>query len=164
MSGRLLIFVAIGIAAVALAVFFVMSSTKGAHLELTGKVLKVRTGALDEQHSVAVLDYRLENPSDIRFVVRLLEVRLDKADGSSEDGSQVSKRDLERLFAYNKFLGQRYNESLSIRDLIAPHSAADRMTAVTFDVAVKELESAKKLHLKIQDVDGPVFETDTKVQ
>ena len=164
MSARLLIFVAIGIVVVAITVFFVMSSTKGSHLELTGKVLKVRTGALDDQHSVAVLDYRLENNSDIRFVVRLVEVRLDKADGSSEDGSQVSKKDLDRLFAYNRFLGERYNESLTIRDKIAPHSKADRMTAVTFEVAAKDLEGAKNLHLKIQDMDGALFETDCKVQ
>jgi hypothetical protein len=163
MSARLLIFVAIGIVVVAVAVFFVMSSTKGSHLELTGQVLKVRTGALDEGHSVAVLDYRLENTSDIPFSVRLLEVRLDMADGSSEDGSQVSKSDLDRLFAYNKFLGQRYNESLSIRDRIAPHSMADRMTAMTFEVPAKDLERAKNLHLKIQDMDGVLFETDCKV-
>ena len=164
MSARLLIFVAIGIVVVALGVFFVLSSTKGAHLELNGKVLKVRTGALDDQHSVAVLDYRLENTSDIPFSVRLVEIRLDKADGSSENGSQVSKRDLDRLFAYNKFLGQRYNESLTIRDRIAPHSTADRMTAVTFEVSAKDLEGAKNLHLKIQDMDGALFETDCKVQ
>ena len=164
MSARLLIFVAIGIVVVALSVFFVLSSTKGAHLELTGKVLKVRTGALDDRRSVAVLDYRLENPSDIPFSVRLVEVRLDKADGSSEDGSQVSKSDLDRLFAYNKFLGERYNESLSIRDRIAPHSKADKMTAVTFEVSAKDLEGATNLHLKIQDMDGALFETDCKVQ
>jgi hypothetical protein len=33
------------------------------------------------------------------------------------------------------------------------------MVAARFDLPVKALETAKTIHLSIQDVDGPLFET-----
>ncbi len=64
MSKRLLIFVGIGLVAVAIAVVVIVTANKGSHLELQGKILKVRTGALGEGNSIAVMDFRVENPSD----------------------------------------------------------------------------------------------------
>jgi LEA14-like dessication related protein len=69
MNKRLLIFVGIGVLAVGVAVFLTVSGNEGSHLQLQGKILKVRTGALGDGNSIAVLDFRVENPSDIPFVV-----------------------------------------------------------------------------------------------
>lgn len=159
MSKQFLIFVGIGVVVIAVAIFAVFSSTKGSHLELKGQVLKVRTGALDEQSSAAVLDFRLENPSDVPFIVRDVNVTAEKQDGSSVEGSIVSKSDIKQLLQYNRFLGQSYNDVLTIRDKIAPHSTLDRMVAVHFEVPVSQLEGGKAIHLQIQDMDGALFET-----
>ena len=70
MSKQLLIFFGIGVVAVAIAVVVILTGNKGSHLQLEGKILKVRTGALGEGNSIAVMDFRVENPSDLPFVVR----------------------------------------------------------------------------------------------
>jgi hypothetical protein len=38
------------------------------------------------------------------------------------------------------------------------------MVAARFEVKNQELESAKAIHLSIQDMDGPLFETSTPVK
>ena len=105
MSKRLLIFFGIGLVAVAIAVVVILSANKGSHLELQGKILKVRTGALGERNSIAVMDFRVLNPSDLPFTVRNVEISLEKASGEMEDGATISKSDLKQLFQYNRFLG-----------------------------------------------------------
>jgi len=164
MSKQFAIFFGIGVLVIAIAVVLILSSTKGSHLVLNGKVLKVRTGALSEDDSIAVMDLRMENPSNLAFVVRQVEVTLEKKDGSMADGLVVSKGDLKQLFQYNRFLGDQYNDSLTIKDQIAPHATVDRMLAARFEVKNSDLEAAKAIHVSIQDMDGPLFETTTPVK
>jgi hypothetical protein len=163
MSKRLLIFFGVGVVAVAIAVVVILSANKGSHLELIGKILKVRTGALGEGNSIAVMDFRVENPSDKPFVVRDVEITLEKPNGETVDGVTVSKSDLKQLFQYNKFLGDQYNSGLGLQDTIAPHSMVDRMVAAHFEVGNQDLEKAKAVHLSVQDVDGPLWETTASV-
>jgi hypothetical protein len=164
MSKRLAIFFGVGVVVIAIAVALVLSSTKGSHLVLNGKVLKVRTGALSEDDSIAVMDLRMENPSNVAFVVRQVEVTLEKQDGTMADGLVVSKGDLKQLFQFNRFLGDQYNDSLTIKDQVAPHATVDRMLAARFEVKKQDLEAAKALHISIQDMDGPLFETTAPVK
>src|SRR5260370_41512728 len=102
MSKQFAIFFGVGVVVIAIAVFLVLSSTKGSHLVLNGKVLKVRTAALSEDDSIAVMHLRLENPSNIAFVVRQVEVPLEKKDGTMAGGLAVSKGHLKRSFHYNR--------------------------------------------------------------
>jgi hypothetical protein len=164
MSKRFLILFGVGIVAVALGVLAILSSTKGAHLELKGKIIKIRTGALSDDDSIAVLDFRLENISDVPFVVREVDVTLEKPNGSTAEGNNISRDDLKQVFQFNRFLGDQYNDSLSIKDTIAPHATVDRMVAVRFDVKNRDLEAAKAIHLSIQDMDGPLFETSRSIK
>jgi len=164
MSKQFLILFGVGILLVAGAVFALLSSNKGSHLELKGKILKTRTGALSDQDSILVLDLRLENPSDVPFVVRQVEVTIDKADGSTAQSSIISKMDIHQVFQFNRFLGDQYNDSLSMKDKVSPHSVIDRMVAARFDVPIKDLDSAKQLHLSIQDLDGPLFEISQSIK
>ena len=164
MSKTFLIFFAVGVIVIGAAVFWVVYSHKGAHLELKGEILKIRTGALSDQDSIAVLDFRVENISDVPFVVREVEVTLYKQDGTKADSAMISKSDMKQLFQYNRFLGSQYNDALIIKDKIAPHETVDRMVAARFDIPAKDLESAKKIHLSIQDMDGPLFETERSLK
>jgi hypothetical protein len=164
MNKRLLIFVGIGIIAVGVAVFLAVSGNEGSHLELKGKILKVRTGALGDGNSIAVLDFRVENTSNIPFVVGNVEVSLEKKSGEMLDGVTTSKSDLKQLFEYNHFLGDQYNDGLGMKDTIAPHSMVDRMVAAHFEVSNEALDSAKAVHLSLHDVDGPSWETSHAIQ
>src|SRR5580700_2813912 len=155
MSKQLLIFFGIGVLVVGVAVFLAVSGNEGSHLQLQGKILKVRTGALGDGNSIAVLDFRVENPSDVPFVVGNVEVSLEKKNGEMVEGVTVSKSDLKQLFQYNRFLGDQYNNGLGLKDTIAPHATVDRMVAGHFEVGNQDLDSAKAVHLSLHDVDGP---------
>jgi hypothetical protein len=159
MSKQFLIFFGVGVVVIVAAVYTILYTHKGAHLELKGEILKIRIGALSDQDSIAVLDFRVENISDVPFVVRQVQVTVDKQDGGTAESAIISKMDLHQLFQFNRFLGDQYNDSLSIKDKIPPHATVDRMVAARFDLPNKVLESAKMIHLSIQDLDGPLFET-----
>ncbi|HUA20665.1 MAG TPA: hypothetical protein VMB25_18080 [Bryobacteraceae bacterium] len=159
MDKRFLMFFGAGVVVIAIAVTLVLTSNKGSHLALQGEVLKVRSGELDAQNTIAVLDFRLENPSNVPFVVKDVVVTLTPQKGDPVDGVNVSKSDLKRLFQYNRFLGDQYNDGLSIEDTIPPHGKVDRMVATRFEVSRPDMESAKSVRLHIEDVDGPMFET-----
>lgn len=164
MNKQLLIFFGLGVVAVAAVVFIAVTGNKGSHLQLQGKILKVRTGALGDGNSIAVLDFRVENPSDVPFVVGNVEVSLERKGGETVDGVTVSKSDLKQLFQYNRFLGDQYNDGLGLKDTIAPHATVDRMVAGHFEVSNQALDSAKAVHLSLHDVDGPSWETSHSVQ
>jgi hypothetical protein len=157
MSKQLLIGLGTGLVVIAVSIFLVFSTTKGAHLELKGSILKVRSGELDDTSSAALLDVRLENPSNILFVVRDVAVKLEKNDGSMVDGMMVPRMNIKQMLEYNKFLGAQYNDTLTIRDKVPAHQTIDRMIAVTFNVPGKDLDSAKAIHLNIEDLDGATF-------
>jgi hypothetical protein len=159
MSKRILIFFGVGLVAIAIAVVVILNANKGAHLELQGSILKVRTGALGDGNSIAVMDFRVTNPSDLPFTVRNVEIALEQSNGEMLDGVTISKSDLKQMFQYNRFLGDQYNDGLGLQDTIAPHGTVDRMVAAHFEVGNGDLEKAKAVHLSIQDVNGPLWET-----
>jgi len=164
MSKQVLIFAGIGLVALAIAVTVILSANKGAHLQLEGKILKVRTGPLGDGNSIAVMDFRVNNRSDVPFVVREVDISLEKPNGEMVDGVTVSKADLKQVFEYNRFLGDQYNDGLGLQDTIAPHTTVDRMVAAHFEVGEQDLEKAKAVHVSIQDVDGPLWETSHSIQ
>lgn len=159
MSKQLAIFFGVGVAVVALAVGFIFYGNRGNHLEIKAEILKIRTGAIDEHNSAAVLDFRLEDISDVPFVLRQLTITAEQPDGDKVPGNIISKSDFKQLLDFNKFLGRQFNPGLSIKDRIAPHQTVDRMAAARFDVPQATLDQTRQMRLWIQDMDGQEFET-----
>jgi len=145
----------VGLVVVAIAVAWMFYMQRGAHIEPAGKILKVRTLALDENSSVAIVDFRVTNSADYAVVVREVDVTLDAPNGSAVEGQTVPEMDAKRLFQYYPILGQKYNDSLIVRDRINPHATLDRMVAVRFDMPLAQLDARKRLRLRVVDVDGP---------
>jgi hypothetical protein len=143
----------VGLVAIAIVVAGVFYVQRGAHIQVTGQFLKVRTAPLDEHSSVAVIDFRITNPADYPFVVRDVTVVLDGASGQPE-GTTVSDSDTGRLFAAVPLLGQKFNATLIARARLAPHQTQDYMVASRFEVPDSELEKRKRLILRIAEVDG----------
>jgi hypothetical protein len=145
----------VGVAVIAIAVAAILYMQRGAHIEPAGKILKVRTLAFDENSSAAVIDFRVVNSSDYTIVVRDVTVTLEEPGGAAFDGAVVSEMDAKRLFQYYPILGQKYSDSLVIRDHIKPHETMDRMIAVRFEMPLARLDARKRLKVGIEDVDGP---------
>jgi hypothetical protein len=158
MQNRFAIAFGVGLAIVGLAVAGILFVQRGARIGLTGKILKVRTAPLDEKSSVAVVDFRFTNPSDYRFVVRTVTVVLEDSAGTRYNGDTISEVDAKRLFEALPLLGQKYAETLLMKDTIAPHAAQDRMVAARFEAPESKLESRKRFLVRIEDVDGPITE------
>ena len=55
-------------------------------------------------------------------------------------------------------LGQKYNDTLILRDKIPPHTSQDRMVAARFEAPVAKLESHKRFVIRVEEVDGKVVE------
>lgn len=151
-------FVGVGIAVVAIAIVAVFYVQRGAHVVLKGSVQKVRTLALDENSSAAVIDFRTFNPSDYPFIVREVSVLLVEPDGNTLEGMVVSEVDAARLFEYYPVLGQKFNDSLLARTKIDPRETIDRMLAVRFEVPEQRLQARQNLRIRIGELDAPASE------
>jgi len=148
----------IGLVCIAAAIFGVFYMQRGAHMELPGKVLKVRTAALDENSSVAVLDFRVTNPSNVLFMVRVVTVEMEDNEGKSYLGQVAADTDAKRLFEALPILGQKYNDTLLMRDKIPGHTSQDRMVAARFEAPVTRLDARKRFVIRIEEVDGKEYE------
>lgn len=159
MSKGFWIFLAAGLAVVGGLIFTMLTATQGAHLRLEGKILKVRVLALPgSAASIVVADFRVTNPSNVPFVVNSVTFRLQPATGDAADGTTISKSDIENIFRYQKFLGPKYNDTLSLQDRIAPHKTADLMAGARFEMSESAVNSRKSIRVRIEDVDGTAAE------
>jgi hypothetical protein len=149
-------FLGIGLAVVLVAIGFTLIGTKGSHLELDGRILKVRVLELNPNASLVIVDFRAKNPSDLMFVVKNVTMTLTPAKGEPVDGTSFSKFDVENVFKYEKLLGDKYNDVLSIRDKIARHQSVDRMVGARFEMSEAAIDARKSMTLQIEDMDGAV--------
>jgi hypothetical protein len=152
----------VGLAVVLIAVAVILYIQRGAHIQLKGSILKVRTLPLDENSSIAVIDFRFVNSSDFPFVVRNVDVTATGAKGQAYDSMPVPEVDAKRLFEYYPILGQKFNDTLLPRDKIPARHSEDRMIAARFEIPASQLDARKNLTIRIEDVDGPVSELTEK--
>jgi hypothetical protein len=156
-SKQFWVFFAIGLIAVAITVGVTMESTKGNHLELDGRILHVRLLALNPKATIVVVDFREKNPSDVRFIVKNIEMTLE---GVKDDpsGQIISKYDLQTVFDNLKLVGPKFNEALSTGDLIAPHEQVDRMVGARFELGEQAIAQRTAVRIRIEDLDRTVAE------
>jgi hypothetical protein len=158
LSRQFLLTFGIGLVVIGIAVAGVLYMQRGAHVELKGAVLKVRTMGQEDNSSLAVVDFRFVNPSDYPFVVRSVDVTVTGADGQNHDSTPVSEVDAKRIFEYYPVLGQKFNATLVTRDKIPGRQSQDRMIVARFELPLAQLDARKNLKVRIEDVDGPVSE------
>jgi hypothetical protein len=153
---------AITLVVIAVIVWRIADATKGNHLEPKTKVGKLRIQKVDENESIAILDFSVDNDSDRKLVVRTVEGFLNSPDGSVTDGSIVAARDLENIFKNYPQLGDEYNPPFKAWDEVKPHERLDRMIGVRFDVPDEKLARRKSIDLRLEDLSGIVVDVQTK--
>ena len=142
---------AIGLAIVAVLIAVVFFKQRGDHLEPTGSILKVRSIASDEQHSIVVLELRIQNDSDVAMRVRDLSMKVEMKDGHEMPGVLISKPDTKQLFTYYPALGEIYNQSLVRDTKIGAHETADFMLAGRIDLPESQLAERRTISVAVQD-------------
>ena len=159
MSKQFWLYLIAGLAVVGILLFALLTGTKGAHLRLEGNILKVRVLALPGSNaSLVMVDFRATNPSDVPFVVGSVKLRLQPAQGDASEGMTISKPDVAAVFEYEKLLGPKYNDVLSLQDHIKPHQSFDRMAGARFEIPEVAVSARRGLTLVIEEVDGTVAE------
>ncbi len=158
MNKNLLLFGAIGLAGIAVLVGVILYIQRGAHLDLPGQVLKVRTAQLEDGSSVAVADFRVSNTSDYGAVMRTVTLYFEDPKGDRVAGTTIADIDAKRMMEGIPLLGQKYNKSLVVKDKIPGHATWDRRIAARFEVSEEQLRKRKNLIVSIEEIDGKVFD------
>ena len=148
----LLTAVVFGLGAVAAVLFL----PKGVGVE--GEILKARIAPMDAARSVLVVDFRLRNPAGKEFWVRQARLFVTGPDGVEIEGKTFGDADAERVFAYYPLLGQKFNNSVRMRDKIGAGETWDRMIAAHFPLPESLLEGRRGIRIRIEEVDGVVSE------
>jgi hypothetical protein len=159
MSKRLLVFLGIGLVVAGIAAALIYYLHVGSHLDLKVEIIKIRTGKIDDNNCAALIDFRVENISDVQFKTREIAVNAEQASGEKIEGDPIARKDIQQLLQYNRFFGQQYNPALAGGDTIKPREKVDRTLAIRFDVPLEQLDKAKQLRLHMQDTTGAEFET-----
>lgn len=154
--------IGLGVACLLLGIF--LFSTRDAHVELKGKILKVRTHESDENNSVAIIDFRFVNPSGYPFMVRAVTVSVQDAQGKWTEGITMPEGDSKRVLDYYKEMGPKFNDTLIPRARISSKQSLDRMVGAGFPLPVAQLENRKGMKIVVEEVDGPVSEILEKAQ
>jgi hypothetical protein len=156
-SKQFWIFFAIGLVVVGITVMFTMESTRGNHLELDGRILHVRTLSVNPHATIVVVDFRENNPSDVRFIVKNIEMALIGVK-DEPTGQIISKYDLKTVFENMKLVGPKFNEALSTGDVVEPHQTVDRMVGARFELGESAVEGRTAVRIRIEDLDRTVAE------
>jgi hypothetical protein len=146
--------VALGLVVVAALIGWMLQSTRKNRVELTGEVLKVRTHQMDPEHTIALIDLRIKNPSTQQFMVRDVRVFIDDSEGKSTSADVFSESDIRRVIDYYPNLGKKYTPGLLRRDRIRSGETTDRSIAFNAPMTDERFAGRKAVRLVIADADG----------
>jgi hypothetical protein len=152
----------IGLVCIAIAVGAIFYMQRGAHVDVNGKFLKVRTAPLDDNNSFVVIDFRIANPSDYGFKVRTVTVLMEDASGNQTEGQTASDSAAQQALDGIPTLGPKYNASLIMNDMIPPKGTWDRMIASRFEMPEAKLQARKRFLVRVEEVDGKISEISEK--
>ena len=125
-----------------------------AHMELKGRVMKVRTLNAVDEATIVVVDCRFENTAGSTYTVGDIKVELEDAKGQKTEAISIAEMDADRVFAGYPALGQRFNPNLKLRDKIAPHSTVDRQISVQIPLRAADVAARKRLIITVRELDG----------
>jgi hypothetical protein len=148
---RILTFGLLGAVLVAGAIYFYNA---GATPTLAGEITEVRTLAMDEASSVAVVNFRGTNTSNRIVFIHQREVTITGEDGATRIGLPVQVVDIQGLFNYFPILGGMKDAPLLPRTEVEPGEELRGLVAARFDLPKHELDARKSLVLKFYNDQG----------
>ena len=151
-------FLIVGLAVAGAITAIFMRATKSAHLEVDGKIIKVRAVSLDSDSTLVAVDFRISNTSGVPLVVSGVSMKLEQNGAETLDGLEVSKSDVDTLFQAHPLLGVRYNDVLGAPDHLPAGKTIDRMAEASFMAPLAAVDQRKDIILHIEDVDGAGFD------
>jgi len=138
---------------VAAGLWTVLSVNKSSRMVLDGKIQKVRLWALDDNATAVIIDFRVANPTDFKFMVRDVRVAVD-AGGKVNEVEPVADVDAKALFDGYPQVGEKYNDTMRMKTIVPSKGTQDYMVAVRVEQPIAMVEKRKDLRLRIEEVDG----------
>jgi hypothetical protein len=105
-----------------------------------------------------VVDFRFTNQADYEYNVLNVTVIVEEKGGAKTQGMTVSEVDARHLFEVLPLLGQKYNDSLVVRNRVPPHATQDRMIAASFPMPESRLDMRQGITIRVEEVEGNVSE------
>jgi hypothetical protein len=124
---------------------------KGATPALAGEITEVRTLAMDEASSVAIVNFAGTNTSDRVVFIHQRELEITDSNGTVRVGKPVQIADVQQLFKYFPILGGMKDEPLRPRTELEPGKNLRGLVAAQFDVPKHELDQRLGLILRVYD-------------
>ena len=142
---RILTFGFLGALLVAGAIYFY---NEGATPTLAGEITEVRTLAMDEASSVAVVNFSGTNTSDRIVFIHKRELTITDENGATNIGLPVQVSDVQNLFQYFPILGGMKDAPLLPRTEIEPGAELRGLVVGRFAMPKHELDARKSLVVK----------------
>ena len=124
--------------------------------QLEGSITQVRTLAMDERSSVAIVDFEALNPSSVEMMIGDRTLSITSQKGIPYQSRTLGASDIKGLFEYFPALGEMKNEPLIKRVRIPEGESVAGMIAARFEIPKYELDLRQELTLEIADIDGSV--------
>ena len=113
--------------------------------QLEGSITQVRTLAMDQRSSVAIVDFEASNPSSVEMMVGDRTLHITSERGIPYEGRTLSATDLKGLFQYFPALGAMQNEPLIKRVGVPVGESVAGVIAARFEIPKYELDSRQQL-------------------
>ncbi len=124
--------------------------------QLDGKITQVRTLAMDERSSVAIVDFEASNPSSVEMMIGDRTLGIENQQGIPYEGRTLGSFDIKQLFKYFPALGEMKNAPLIKRVRIPVGKFVGGVIAARFEIPKHELDLRQQITLRIADIDGSV--------
>ena len=151
-------FILAGLGAAAAVVAVILFFNQGSSPRVEGEILQVRTLGMDQESSVAIVDFKGENTAKYPMIIGKRVLLVTDANGGEHVGDTTTVYDLERLFKYFPALGPAANEPVVDKTRLEPGDKIQGMIAARFEIPKHELDMRRQLTVRIIDVGDAVSE------
>ena len=147
-----------GLGGALLVVGLIYLAGEGRMAVLDGEITQVRTLGVERTASVAIVDFRASNGSDVLFMAGDRRVVVIGEHGGRYDGAISGSFDLKQLFKYFPALGAMSHEPYIEGIKLDPGQSVAGMLAARFEMSKEDLDMRRELILQIYDADGSLTE------
>lgn len=151
-------FILAGLGAAAALVAVILFFNQGSSPRIEGEILQVRTLGMDQNSSVAIVDFKGSNTARYPMVIGKRLLLVTDANGREHEGDTTAVYDLEKLFQYFPALGAAENKPVIDKTRLEPGDPIQGMIAARFEIPKHELDMRRQLTVRIIDVGDAVSE------
>jgi hypothetical protein len=148
----------IGLGVAALLVAGILLKQRGSTARLAGAITNVRTLGVEENASVAFVDFRFTNDSKLLFIVQQTGMTVTDSIGNVREGRILSASDTNQLFDLFPALGTKTADPLIMKIRVGSGQSKTAMLAARFEMSKAELDARKKITVLVHEVDGSISE------